>query len=252
MGDDAFKNFIKLCDENEVNKELLKNPSLSKIAYNLERFGNDFGGKAEDWIKNISRKGDRVPNPAHTLPPSHEVINYLEPNSPTTLHNVFVNSERDRQPFFTKTSKFLSGLSYGIRNWDAEATKNLSKNKDLTFVLGEHVGVKYDVQKDDRSNTEVSLLHNNRNCKNELEYYTENNLSNTSVSVFHQKENYGATLSHYNKIKKLSFGVSADRYSSSMSVNWHPSDKVELGGYANYNYKDNVNNCIGLHGRLEL
>ena len=252
MGDDAFKYFIKYCDEKNVDKELIKKPALAKIVCHLERFGNDFGEQAEDWIKNVGKKGDSAPNPAQTLPPSQAVINYLEPNTPTTLHNVFVNEDRDRKPFLTKTSDFFSDLSYGIRNWDVEASKRLSENKDLTFVMGEHSGIKYDVRKDERSNTELSLLHNNRNGKNELEYYTETPLSNTSVSVFNQKENYGATFFHYNKIKKLSFGASTDKYSSSMSVNWHPSDKVEVGGYANYNYKDKVNNCIGIHGRFDL
>jgi membrane-bound inhibitor of C-type lysozyme len=252
MGNDAFNIFIKLCEENDVDKELLKNPSLAKIVNNLECFGNNFGEQAEAWIKNVGKKGDRIPNPAQALPPSQAVINYLEPNTPTTLYNVFVNNGRDRKPFFTKTSEFFSGLSYGIRNWDVEADKQLSKNKDLAFVMGEHAGIKYKVRKDESSNAELSLLHNNRNGKNELEYYTENPLSMTSVSVFNQKENIGASFSYYNKIRKLSFSASADKYSSSMRVNWHPSDNVELGGYTNYNYKDKVNNCIGVHGRLDL
>ncbi len=252
MSDDAFNNFIKLCDENGLDKELLKNPSLTKIVYHLESFGNNFGERAENWIKNIGRKGDKAPNPAQALPPSQVVINYLEPNAPTTLHNVFVNTERKRKPFFTKTTEIFSGLSYGIRNWDGEATKNLSEKEDLTFILGEHVGIKYEVRKDEMSHSELSLHHNNRNSRNELEYYIENPMSNTSVSVFNQKENYGTTFSYYNKIKKVSFGASADRYSSSMSINWQPSDKIKLGGYANYNYKDNVNNSIGMHGSIEL
>ncbi len=243
-----FNLFVRLCDKHDVDDKIFHIPYVYTTLKGLERWGNDVGKQFEDWTKGKPK----APNPAQTLMPPQSVVKYLEPDNPTTLYNVGAKEDKDRKPFLKKPVDFISDLSYGIKDWDGVATKKLAPDKDLTFVLGEHAGVKYEVQNNEKSVSEISLLHNNRNNRNELEYYTENPLANTCISVFQQRENYGATFSHYNKLNKISFGASTDKYSSSMSVNWHPNNNVELGGYANWNYKDKVNNCIGVWGKIEL
>lgn len=240
---DPIKQFLDAFNDNNVDRAILENKYVAGVIERFERFGNDLGEQAENLVKNIGKKHA---NPASVIPPNYQEQQFLEPDNPTTLHNV--TAKKHQEPWLERT---FSGLSYRVRNWDIEASTSIGENMELSATMGEHAGLAYSLTKGNTKST-LSANYNLRNGKSEIEFYNNNPTHSTSVSVFSQDDNYGASASYYNKMSRVGSSVSIDKNSLSGNISWQAGRNASVGIYANRDFHCVENNVIGLNTRLEF
>jgi len=246
---EPIKEFFRVFNYYDGDEHVMADSWVRETLQNLETWGEDIGEQAEDWIKNLGKHKTEVSNPAKTLPPNFQELNYVEPEHPTTLYNV-TNIEK-KETLLEKKSNLFSNLSYSVSGWNVEATSELGNGYKASAIAGEENGLQFG-QFGRHYESSVTATYNIRNGKSEVEYYNRNYTDAKSLSLFVQKGNYGATASYHYIPLHLSGGVSTDKNGMSMSINWHPEKNVEIGAYANKDYSNSINNVVGIRGRIAI
>lgn len=237
---EPFDLFIEYADEKDVDKTLLKLPTVEKTLNNLEKFGKDLG---ESAIRIFKKPPLKPSGPT----PNYQESAFVKPKTETTLYNI--TSREEELPIVTKASRIVKNASFSVQGLSGAATY---KNGDNTYsiIAGERVGLNY-TNDTPHYDSGVTATYKVSNGKSSVEYFSRSTINSYSVSLFNQDSNFGVT-AHYSNHNGFESTVSIDKNSASGECSYNTEGrmyKMELGAYATTgeNYS---NPFVGVRGRI--
>ena len=237
---EPFDRFIEYVDENDVDKTLLKLPTVEKTLDNLEKFGNDFSRLA---IKMFKRHPQKPSGPT----PDYQESAFINRKPETTLYNV--TNRENEVPIITRTAKLIKDTSISVQGLSCAATYKKDENA-YSLIAGEKVGINY-TKDTPHYDSGITFSHKVGNNKNSIEYFSRSAINTYSVSLFNQDSNFGVT-AHYANHNGFNSTVSIDKNSVSGECSYDKENKnckMQFGAYATSgeNYS---NPFVGVRGRI--